>query len=166
MRIGNLFVISGPSGAGKGTLVARLFERGSRCVGVRFATTRVPREGEIDGVHYYFKSVDEFARLVDEDGFLEVARYAENCYGTPRKVGGGAPCARGAGRSRDRRAGARFRCASVSRKRIRVHRAAFDGRTREASSFAGGTETDEVVQARLAAAKLELSVKWSMIYVL
>ncbi len=158
MRIGNLFVISGPSGAGKGTLVARLLSEVPDAWVSVSATTRVPREGEIDGVHYYFKSVDEFARLVDEDGFLEWARYAENCYGTPRKSVE-EHLARGEQVVLEIDVQGAFQVRERFRKRIRVHRAAFDGRTREASSFAGGTETDEVVQARLAAAKLELSRK-------
>lgn len=84
MRKGNLFVISGPSGAGKGTLVKRLLEEVSDCWVSVSATTRNPREGEVDGVHYLFKTREEFMGLVESDGLLEWAEYSGNCYGTPR----------------------------------------------------------------------------------
>ena len=84
MRHGNLFVISGPSGAGKGTLVARLVEAVPDAWVSVSATTRAPREGERDGVQYYFLSEEEFLADAERDGFLEWARYAGNCYGTPR----------------------------------------------------------------------------------
>ena len=83
MRHGNLFVISGPSGAGKGTLVARLIDAVPDIWVSVSATTRTPRAGEKDGVNYYFKSREEFMDMVDKDGFLEWAEYAGNCYGTP-----------------------------------------------------------------------------------
>lgn len=81
---GNLFVISGPSGAGKGTLVASLLnEVPSAWVSVS-ATTRDPRSGEEDGIHYHFLSDEEFDQLISEDGFLEWAQVHANKYGTPR----------------------------------------------------------------------------------
>ena len=84
MRTGNLFVISGPSGAGKGTLVARLLERVPDTWVSVSATTRKPREGEVDGVHYFFLSREQFDDLVEHDGFLEWATYSGNSYGTLR----------------------------------------------------------------------------------
>lgn len=83
LRTGNLFVISGPSGAGKGTLVGRLLQEVPDCWVSVSATTRQPREGEVDGVNYLFKTRDEFMELVAQDGFLEWAEYSGNCYGTP-----------------------------------------------------------------------------------
>ena len=80
MRHGNLFVISGPSGAGKGTLVARLIDAVPDIWVSVSATTRTPRAGEKDGINYYFKSREEFMDMVDRDGFLEWAAYAGNCY--------------------------------------------------------------------------------------
>lgn len=85
MRCGNLFVISGPSGAGKGTLVARLLEEVPDTWVSVSATTRAPREGEVEGVSYLFKTRDEFMELAASDGFLEWAEFAGNCYGTPRQ---------------------------------------------------------------------------------
>ena len=83
MRKGNLFVISGPSGAGKGTLVARLVQQVPDAWLSVSATTRDPREGEVDGESYYFMSRDDFMRVVESNGFLEWAQYSGNCYGTP-----------------------------------------------------------------------------------
>ena len=83
-RKGNLFVLSGPSGAGKGTLVKRVLERVPDAWLSVSDTTRSPREGEIDGVHYFFVDDAEFDQLVETGGFLEWARVHENRYGTPR----------------------------------------------------------------------------------
>ncbi len=80
---GSLIVISGFSGAGKGTVAKCLVEDYDYRLSVS-ATTRNPREGEVDGVSYYFKTVDEFKEMIDQDGFIEYARYVDNYYGTPR----------------------------------------------------------------------------------
>ena len=77
-----LFVISGPSGAGKGTLVALLRERHPGLGLTVSATTREPREGEVDGKSYYFLSDDEFKRRVDADEFVEWAEVHGHAYGT------------------------------------------------------------------------------------
>lgn len=81
---GSLIVISGFSGAGKGTVVKKLVEKFGYSLSVS-ATTRTPREGEIDGKDYYFKSEADFQNLIDYNGFIEWARYVDNYYGTPRK---------------------------------------------------------------------------------
>lgn len=86
MRKGNLFVISGPSGAGKGTLVSRLLERVPGAWVSISATTRAPREGEVDGVHYLFMDDAEFDRMVGEGGLLEWAQVHDHKYGTPRAL--------------------------------------------------------------------------------
>lgn len=79
----SLYVISGPSGAGKGTLVERLLSRVPDIWVSVSATTRAPREGEVEGVHYFFLSPEQFQETVDADGFVEWARVHSNCYGTP-----------------------------------------------------------------------------------
>ena len=84
MRHGNLFVVSGPSGTGKGTLIARLLEEVPDAWLSVSATTRRPRPGEEEGVSYYFLTKEEFLSLAEEGGFLEWAEYSGNCYGTPR----------------------------------------------------------------------------------
>ena len=83
MRRGNLFVISGPSGAGKGTLVSRIMERVPDAWLSISVTTRDPREGEIDGVHYLFYDDARFDELAAQDGFLEWAQVHDHKYGTP-----------------------------------------------------------------------------------
>ncbi|MBQ8412322.1 MAG: guanylate kinase [Lachnospiraceae bacterium] len=81
---GNLIVISGFSGAGKGTVVKQLVEKYGYSLSIS-ATTRAPREGEVDGREYYFKSVQDFQLLIDYNGLIEWAQYVDNYYGTPRK---------------------------------------------------------------------------------
>lgn len=81
---GLLFVVSGPSGAGKDTLVEALLARLPRLAYSVSATTRDPRPGEEEGKHYFFLSKDEFVRRRAADGFLEWREYNNNLYGTPR----------------------------------------------------------------------------------
>ena len=85
---GRLFVISGPSGVGKGTVISGMLRSPAvppgviKCV---TATTRSPRNGEVDGVNYHFYSREEFELLVSAGYFLEHAPYNNNLYGTPRE---------------------------------------------------------------------------------
>ena len=81
---GILIVVSGFSGAGKGTIMKRLLEKYDNYALSISATTRAPREGEKDGCEYFFKSVDEFQKMIAQDELIEYARYVENYYGTPR----------------------------------------------------------------------------------
>ena len=85
MKKGRLIVISGPSGVGKGTVVRGLMERDPGIKLSVSATTREIRPGEIDGVHYYFISMERFERMIEEDCFLEHAQYVGNRYGTPEE---------------------------------------------------------------------------------
>ena len=82
MRKGTLYVFTGPSGAGKGTLLSRLQEQDDRLFYSISATTRAPRPGETDGVQYYFLSKAEFEEKIAQHAFLEYACYGENYYGT------------------------------------------------------------------------------------
>ena len=84
-RNGLLLVVSGPSGVGKGTLVKALMDRNSRIRMSVSATTRAPRPGEIEGIHYFFKTEDEFKTMVDRGEFLEYIHvFGSKYYGTPR----------------------------------------------------------------------------------
>jgi guanylate kinase len=79
-----VFVITGPSGVGKGTLIARLLERVPGLELSVSATTRAPREGEVDGRDYHFLAPEEFDRRIETEDFLEFATYSGNRYGTLR----------------------------------------------------------------------------------
>ena len=85
MRKGILYVISGPSGAGKGTVMAEFLPKHPNMFYSISATTRAPRPGEVDGVNYYFMEKEAFRKLRGEGGFLESACFCDNFYGTPRK---------------------------------------------------------------------------------
>lgn len=81
---GILVVVSGFSGAGKGTLMKALLQKYDNYALSISATTRNPREGEVHGREYFFKSREEFERMIAEDDFIEYAQYVENYYGTPK----------------------------------------------------------------------------------
>ncbi len=80
-----LFVISGCSGVGKGTVINKFMERNKDFILSVSCTTRKPREGEIDGIHYFFISKEQFEQNIKDDKFLEYAQFAENYYGTKKK---------------------------------------------------------------------------------
>lgn len=82
---GLLVVVSGFAGSGKGTLMKELIKRYSTYSLSVSATTRNPRPGEIDGREYYFKTTEEFEQMIEDDAFVEYARYVNNYYGTPKK---------------------------------------------------------------------------------
>ena len=82
MNKGTLYVFTGPSGAGKGTLLSRLMAEDDRLFYSISATTRAPRSGETDGVQYYFLTRADFERKIAQNAFLEHARYVDNYYGT------------------------------------------------------------------------------------
>jgi len=158
MRHGNLFVISGPSGAGKGTLVARVLQEVPDSFLSVSATTRSPREGEVNGTHYYFISDDRFSEMIDNGEFLEWARYTKASYGTPLE-----PVAKnmedgkqvileidvqGADQVRERMPQAHF---------VFILPPSFEELERRLRGR--GTEDEATIQQRLAAARVELSRK-------
>lgn len=82
---GLLIVLSGPSGAGKGTICSRLRAEMPNLTYSVSMTTRQPRVGEVEGVNYFFRDKEEFEELLKEDAFLEYAKVYDNYYGTPKK---------------------------------------------------------------------------------
>lgn len=80
---GTLFVVTGPSGAGKGTVLKKVMAATDHLYFSISATTRAPRPGEVHGVHYHFITRESFAQLIREERLLEHAEYVGNFYGTP-----------------------------------------------------------------------------------
>jgi len=85
MKTGQLIVLTGPSGVGKGTLLRLLLQRHPSLYLSISVTTRSPRPGEINGQHYYFIDRRQFQRMIDQGDLLEWAEFAGNYYGTPRR---------------------------------------------------------------------------------
>lgn len=83
MNKGKLFVFTGPSGTGKGTILKEILAEDERLRLSVSATTRKPRDGEVNGVHYWFLEKDAFEAQIAQDAFLEYACYVGNYYGTP-----------------------------------------------------------------------------------
>ena len=81
---GILIVVSGFSGSGKGTIMKELLKRYDNYALSVSATTRAPREGEAEGREYFFKTVQEFEKMIAKEELIEYARYVDNYYGTPR----------------------------------------------------------------------------------
>ena len=85
-KSGLLVVVSGPSGCGKGTVLKQLIENDEHVFYSVSATTRSPRVGEVDGVHYYFISKEQFEEKIASGGMLEYGSYVGNYYGTPKQA--------------------------------------------------------------------------------
>lgn len=85
MKKGKAFIICGPSGVGKSTVLADLFKKRENLYFSVSATTRTARPAEVDGVHYHFLDVDTFKKWIEQDEFLEYAEFVGNYYGTPKK---------------------------------------------------------------------------------
>ena len=86
MNRGTLYIISAPSGTGKSTIVGEILKADPNISFSVSATTRAPREGEVNGKDYFFISRTEFDDLVRNGGMLEHAEFCGNCYGTPKKA--------------------------------------------------------------------------------
>ena len=84
MKKGLLIVISGPSGAGKGTVYNEVLIRRPEIQRSISVTTRAPRKGEVDGVHYYFRTEEQYQKMIADGEFLETAAVYSNYYGTPK----------------------------------------------------------------------------------
>lgn len=82
---GQLIILSGPAGTGKGTIVKSLLKQDDKLKLSVSATTRLPRPNETNGIEYFFKSKDEFEKMIAENEFIEYTSYNGNYYGTPKK---------------------------------------------------------------------------------
>lgn len=84
VKYGKLFVITGPSGVGKGTILEKFFHNNKNIIYSISETTRKPRPGEVHGVNYFFVSKEDFETSIKNDEFLEWAKYSDNYYGTKK----------------------------------------------------------------------------------
>jgi guanylate kinase len=156
--VARLTVLSGPSGVGKGSVVAEIRRHHPSVWLSVSVTTRSPRPGETDGVEYHFVSRDEFDRMVDAGELLEHATYAGNCYGTPRRpveerLAAGLPALleielQGARQVRDAMPEAQF---------VFLAPPSWDELVRRL--VGRGTEDDETIRVRLEVAKVELEAE-------
>ncbi len=86
MSKGLLFVVSAPAGCGKDTILEQVLAKTENVGYSVSATTRAPRPGEVDGVHYHFHTRESFEKMIEENAVLEYTEYIGNYYGTPRKA--------------------------------------------------------------------------------
>ena len=157
MTRGKTFIVSGPSGVGKSTVLKALMEKRKNLYFSISATTREARPGEIDGVHYHFISVDDFRDWISRDEFLEYAEYVGNFYGTPKMYVDDA-MARGKDVILDiERQGAVQVCAKRP-ETVRIFIAPPSWAELERRLTARGTDTPEKVQKRLIRAQVELEM--------
>mgnify|MGYP002520984515 CR=1 FL=1 len=151
---GLLFVISGPAGSGKSTINKKLVESGKFEFSVS-ATTRKPRAGEIDGVHYHFISREDFEKKIAAGEMLEYAEYVGNFYGTPRAA---VESCLDAGKNIILEIEVQG-AAQVKEKMpeaVMVLILPPDAKTLEERLRGRGTETDEIIRRRMEASKYEL----------
>ena len=157
MRKGILFIISGPAGSGKGTVVKELISAHSEIKLSVSATTRNPRPGEENGVHYFFISKDEFEGRIERGEILEYTTYCDNYYGTPLKE-----VKRALDSGKDIILEIEVDGAMQVKKKVRGSVAIMltppDAETLERRLRGRGTETEEVIKWRLQRAKEEIKL--------
>ena len=157
MRKGILFIISGPAGSGKGPVVKELISAHSEIALSVSATTRNPRPGEENGVHYYFISKDEFEKRIERGEILEYTTYCENYYGTPLKE-----VKKALDSGKDIILEIEVDGAMQVKKKVRGSIAIMltppDAETLERRLRGRGTETEDVIKWRLERAKEEIKL--------
>ena len=155
MAKGKTFIVSGPSGVGKSTILKRLFEGREDLYFSISATTRAPRDGEQDGVHYHFISVERFQEQIEADAFLEYAEYVDSFYGTPKKF---VDEAMDAGKDviLDIEVRGALQVCAKRPETIRIFIAPPSWKELERRLRSRGTDSDEKIQKRLMRAKAEL----------
>jgi guanylate kinase len=155
MRKGILFIISGPAGSGKGTVVKEIINNHKDIALSVSATTRNPRPGEEHGIHYYFITKPEFEGRIERGEILEYTTYCDNYYGTPLKE-----VKRALNRGQDIILEIEVDGAMQVKKKVRNSVAIMltppDGETLERRLRNRGTETEDVIKWRLARAKEEI----------
>ena len=151
---GLLFVISGPAGSGKSTINKKLVDSGNFEFSVS-ATTRKPRAGEIDGVHYHFISLEEFEKKITAGEMLEHAEYVSNLYGTPRAAV--EKCL-----EEGKNIILEIEVQGATQVKEKMPEAVMililppDAKTLEERLRGSGTETDEIIRRRMEASRYEL----------
>jgi guanylate kinase len=155
MLKGKSFIVSGPSGVGKSTVLKSLFEGRDDLYFSISATTREPREGEQDGVHYHFIDVPHFQALIEADAFLEYAEYVGNFYGTPKKYVDRA-MEEGKDVILDIEVQGAIQVCNKRPETVRIFIAPPSWEELERRLKSRGTDSDEKIQKRLLRAKAEL----------
>lgn len=155
MAKGKTFIISGPSGVGKSTVLRSLFGGRDDLYFSISATTRAPRDGEQDGVHYHFISVERFQELIEADAFLEYAEYVDSFYGTPKRF---VDEAMEAGKDviLDIEVQGALQVCAKRPETVRIFIAPPSWEELESRLRSRGTDSEEKIQKRLVRAKAEL----------
>lgn len=153
--MGKTFIVSGPSGVGKSTVLHALFEGRDDLYFSVSATTRTPREGERDGVDYHFIHADRFRNMIAEDAFLEYAEYVGNFYGTPMRLVDEA-MEQGKDVLLDIEIQGAMQVCAKRPETVRIFIAPPSWKELERRLTARGTDSPEKVQKRLLRAKVEL----------